>query len=81
MIDSYNGLVKQYKREKDIRRQKIVSKINSNAKEYIPTMVGNAKENRQLPAVKIRVENSATRIEQRNDNREWKENYIKRNCK
>ena len=34
LIDSYDRLAWEYKMEKEMRRQKIISKLNSNAKEY-----------------------------------------------
>ena len=55
MIDSYNRLVKKCKRERDMRRQKIVSNLNYSTKEYILILVGNAKEYILIPT---REENS-----------------------
>ena len=56
MIDLCNRLVKKCKRERDMRRQKIVSNLNCNTKEYILILSGNAKE--YIPIL-IREENSA----------------------
>ena len=55
MIDSYNRLVKKCKRERDMRRQKIVLNLNYSTKEYILILVGNAKKYIPIP---IREENS-----------------------
>jgi hypothetical protein len=38
LIDSYDRLAKECKREKNIRRQKIILNLNSNTKEYTPTL-------------------------------------------
>ena len=48
MIDSCNRLVKKCKRERDMRRQKIVSNLNYSTKEYILISVGNAKEENSM---------------------------------
>ena len=55
MIDLCNRLVKKCKRERDMRRQKIVSNLNYSTKEYILILVGNAKEYIPIPT---REENS-----------------------
>ena len=44
--------------EKDMRRQKIISKLNSNAKEYVQTPVGKVNENIQSLTKEKRVVNS-----------------------
>ena len=36
LIDSYNRLVREYKIEKEMCRQKIISKLNSNTKDFMP---------------------------------------------
>ena len=56
IIDLYDRLVKEYKRERDMRWQKIVSNLNYNTKEYTLILLGNAKE--YIPIL-IREENSA----------------------
>ena len=55
MIDSCNRLVKEYKRERDMRRKKIVSNLNYSTKECISISVGNTKEHILIPT---REENS-----------------------
>ena len=55
IIDSYDRLVKECKRERDMKRQKIATNLNYSTKEYMSISVGNAKEYIPIP---IREENS-----------------------
>ena len=78
LIDSYKRLEKEYKMKKDMRRQKIISKLNSNSKEYILIQEEKVNNTQSSVTTKSKVKDLKTKEyrKEENEQKEIKYKYL-----